>query len=103
MAPGLMSILRGMLGGGERPAEAAASEAVTEYKGFSIRPAPRRESAGWLTAGTITKEFPDGAKEHRFVRADTYSNRDDAVAFCVSKAKQIIDEQGDRMFSSSSR
>ena len=56
-----------------------------------------------MTAGTITKAFPDGAKEHKFVRADTYSNRDDAVAFCITKAKQIIDEQGDRMFTPPSR
>jgi hypothetical protein len=103
MAPGLMSFLRGMLGGGERPPESVAAESATEYKGFSIVPAPRRESSGWLTAGTISKAFPDGAKEHKFVRADTYSNRDDAVAFCVTKAKQIIDEQGDRMFTPSSR
>jgi len=102
MAPGLMSFLRGMLGGGERAPETAAAEA-TEYKGFSILPTPRRESSGWLTAGTITKAFPDGAKEHKFVRADTYANRDDAIAFCVTKAKQIIDEQGDRMFTPSSR
>jgi len=42
MAPGLMSFLRGMLGGGERAPETAAAEA-TEYKGFSIlrRPAAR--------------------------------------------------------------
>jgi len=102
MAPGLMSFLRGMLGGGERAPETATAEA-TEYKGFSIVPTPRRESSGWLTAGTITKAFPDGAKEHKFVRADTYANRDDAIAFCVTKAKQIIDEQGDRMFTPSSR
>jgi len=30
--------------------------------------------------------------------ADTHDNRDDAVAFAITKAKQIIDLQGDRMF-----
>ena len=39
-----------------------------------------------------------GPKQHRFVRADTHQNSDDAVAFAISKAKQIIDLQGDRMF-----
>jgi hypothetical protein len=38
-------------------------------------------------------------KEHRFIRADTYSGREDAIAFTITKAKQIIDHQGDRMFS----
>jgi hypothetical protein len=38
-------------------------------------------------------------KSHRFVRADTHHSRDDAIAFALSKAKQIIDLQGDRIFS----
>ena len=33
-----------------------------------------------------------------FGGADTHHNREDAVAFAISKAKQIIDLQGDRMF-----
>ena len=48
--------------------------------------------------GTIAKDFPEGAREHRFVRAETHPNRDDAAAFAVRKAQQIIDEQGDRLF-----
>ena len=52
----------------------------------------------YQTAGIIEKNFPDGPKQHRFVRADTHHNREDAVAFAITKAKQIIDMQGDRMF-----
>jgi hypothetical protein len=37
-------------------------------------------------------------KTHRFVRADTYNGREDAIAFTIAKAKQIIDQVGDRMF-----
>jgi hypothetical protein len=37
-------------------------------------------------------------KEHQFIRADTHHSRDEAVQFTISKAKQIIDMQGDRMF-----
>jgi hypothetical protein len=32
------------------------------------------------------------------VRADTYDSRDDAISFTISKAKQVIDQLGDRMF-----
>ena len=49
-------------------------------------------------AGIIEKDAPDGIKKHRFVRADTHQNWDDAINFTISKAKQIIDMQGDRMF-----
>jgi len=34
------------------------------------------------------------------VRADTHPSREDAIAFSVSKAKQMIDLQGDRIFAS---
>lgn len=96
MAGGIGGFIRSLFGGGAPAAEPA--EPTTEYKGYLIRPAPQKQANGWLTAGVITKQFPDGAKEHRFIRADTYPGRDDSLAFCVSKARQIIDEQGDRIF-----
>jgi hypothetical protein len=71
-----------------------------EYKGYRIRPAPYATNGQYQTAGVIQKDTPEGVKEHRFVRADTHQNRDDAVDFAISKAKQIIDMQGDRMFAS---
>ena len=79
------------------PAVEPAAEAV-EYKGFRIRPEPYSARGGYQTAGIIEKDFEAGVKEHRFVRAETHPSKDDAVAFSVTKAKQIIDEQGDRLF-----
>ena len=92
---GLMDTLRNLFRSGE-PA-AAAAEAV-EYKGYRITPAPERQPSGWNTAGLIAKTFDDGVKEHRFIRVDTHSSKDDAIAFSITKAQQIIDEQGDRLF-----
>ena len=40
----------------------------------------------------------DGPKQQRFVRAETHPSLDDAVQFAVTKGKQIVDQQGDRMF-----
>ncbi len=71
---------------------------TTEYKGYRIRPAPYRTNGLYQTAGIIEKDAPDGVKTHRFVRADTHHGRDNAIAFTISKAKQIIDMQGDRIF-----
>ena len=56
------------------------------------------EQRNCQTAGTIEKDTPEGVKQHRFIRADTHPSRDDAIAFAISKAKQIIDLQGDRIF-----
>ena len=71
-----------------------------EYNGYRIRPTPYLASGRYQTAGTIEKDAPEGLKQHRFIRADTHPGRDDAIAFTVSKAKQIIDLQGDRIFAS---
>ena len=72
---------------------------AVEYKGYRIRPAPYLANSQYQTAGSIEKDTPEGLKEHTFIRADTYASRDDAITFTISKAKQIIDQQGDRIFS----
>jgi hypothetical protein len=92
---GLMDSLRSLFGSGDK---AAPKHDAVEYQGFMIHPAPQRQAAGWNTAGLITKEYPDGRKEQTFIRVDTHSSQDDAVAFSVIKAQQLIDEQGDRLF-----
>jgi hypothetical protein len=71
---------------------------AVDYKGYRIRPAPYPSGGGYQTAGVIEKHFPDGLKEHRFVRAETHPSRDDAVTFAIAKARQIVDQQGDRVF-----
>jgi hypothetical protein len=72
-------------------------EAV-DYNGYRIRPAPYRVEGGFQTAGVIEKDFPEGTKEHRFVRAEAHPSRDDAATFAIAKGKQIIDQAADRLF-----
>lgn len=100
---GIMGIFSKLFGSGSTADAAAGSgdEGAVEYNGYSIRPAPRRQGSAWLLAGVIAKEFPDGVKEHAYVRADTFAGRDEAVAFAITKGKQIIDERGDRLFETS--
>jgi hypothetical protein len=69
-----------------------------EYNGFRIRPAPYPSGGQYQTAGVIEKDFPDGAKEHRFIRAETHGSKDEAAAFAIAKGRQIIDERGDKIF-----
>lgn len=87
---------------GAEEANAPAAPPV-EYKGYRIKAAPYRANNLYQTAGIIERDTPEGIKTHRFVRADTHPSRDDAITFTVSKAKQIIDLQGDRMFAESDR
>ena len=99
---GLLDNLRNLFGGGDRASGAAAADPV-EYNGFTIRPAPERTAGGWNTAGLIVKDFGEEVKEQAFVRVDTLGDRDAAIAFSITKAKQIIDEQGDRLFETERR
>jgi hypothetical protein len=89
--------LLGRLFGGGSEGEAAPAEAV-EYNGFRIRPAPYASEGQYQTAGTIEKDYPDGTKEHRFVRAERHASKDEAASFSISKGQQIVDERGDKLF-----
>ncbi|MGF6226334.1 hypothetical protein QFZ27_000289 [Inquilinus ginsengisoli] len=97
----MVSFLKSLFGGGKRE-EASSGEVpagpAVEYKGFRIRPAPFQAGGQYQTSGVIEKDFPEGTKTHRFIRADKHGSKDDATAFSVTKAQQIIDEQGDRVF-----
>ncbi|MCB8819568.1 HlyU family transcriptional regulator [Microvirga rosea] len=98
MASFLSDLFSRLVGkGSSQDGEGPSAEPVL-YKDYRIRPAPYSAKGQFQTAGIIEKDFPDGVREHRFVRAETHASRDDAMTFSITKAKQIIDEQGDRIF-----
>ncbi|KLN60158.1 hypothetical protein WH96_13300 [Kiloniella spongiae] len=75
------------------------------YEGCSIVAAPDKADSGqWRLAGYIKKmsdnpDNPDEPEMERFfLRADTFPTREEAVEFTVRKGRQIIDEQGKRLF-----
>ena len=84
--------------GGEGGAKPAKAEPAVEYNGFEIIAEPISGGSQYNVAGIIRKTYPDGIKEHRFIRADTHGGRDEAVSHSVQKARQLIDEQGERIF-----
>ncbi|MBK5957607.1 hypothetical protein CCR97_05205 [Rhodoplanes elegans] len=93
-----MSFWKSLFGGGaSAPASAPRSE-VVEYKGYTIRAEPFQNNGQYQTAGVIEKEIGGVRKEHRFIRADSHAALDDAMSFTLSKARQIVDLQGDRIF-----
>jgi hypothetical protein len=82
-------------GGGSDPAPAPGEE----YKGFVIRATPMSVGSEFQLCGVIEKTIGGEAKIHKFVRADRLSSRDEAVSFALAKGRQIVDEQGDGLFS----
>lgn len=99
-----MSILRKIFGGGGGGDEAAGeptparAEATESYKGFDIAPTPVKEGGQYRLVAMITKEVDGEAKAHRLIRADLFGSSDEAARFAVVKARQVIDEQGERLF-----
>jgi hypothetical protein len=98
------SFLSKLFGGGsgdgsERSAPAARGKPV-EYQGLHICAAPEPAGKQWRLAGVIVKESGDTTLERSFMRADTFSSREEAESFSIRKGQQIIDEQGSRLFAS---
>lgn len=65
-----------------------------DYKGFRITPAPVREGGQFRVGARIEKE----GRRHGLIRADTMASADEAAAVALAKARQVIDEQGERIF-----
>lgn len=94
-----MSFWKSLFGGGSRKDSAPARPVRSaEYNGFRIAAMPYPEAGQFQVAGVISKEIDGIVKERKFVRADRFGSLDDAAEFSLTKARQIIDQQGDRMF-----
>lgn len=90
----LWSRLFGIGGGGTTPDDPEP----TEYEGFLIYPEPVREGSKWRIAARIEKAAGDEIKRHDLIRADTLDSLDEAIDASLRKARQMIDEQGARIF-----
>lgn len=88
-----------LFGGGDAGASVASPQAeAVEYKGFRIVPEPMSTDGQFRVAATISGEVNGEAKTHKLIRADVLRDHDDAVEASLRKAKQMIDEQGARLF-----
>ena len=96
-----MSWLSRLFGGGQtQPPAEPAPAAETEHRGFVIRAEPYKGEGGqYQIAGTIMKVVDGEERLHGFVRADRLSSLEDAAAISLQKGRQIVDEQGEAMFS----
>jgi hypothetical protein len=99
----LMSFLKSLFGlrdKGEAETGAAVAKEI-EHKGFTIQATPYKEGGQFQTSGIVAKEIGGVRKEHRFIRADRFASLDEAVDCSLNKGRQMVDEQGERLFSSS--
>jgi len=95
-----MSFLKKLfgIGGTDNAIETAKPAGEIEHKGFRILATPFKQDGQYQCCGVISKDSDGALKEHRFIRADRFSSLDDAVAIILNKGRQIVDEQGERIF-----
>ena len=97
-----MSFWKKLFGGSGDAAEAGTGQPTAlgheEYKGFLIKAFEMRAGSEYQLAGTIEKDVGGELKTYQFVRADRVSSRDDLVSMALGKGRQIIDEQGEGVF-----
>ena len=93
-----MSFLKSLFGGGKSGAASAAPARTAEHKGFTIEARPFKEGGQFQLCGVIAKTVDGVGKVHRFVRADRFSDLDEAAEITLNKGRQIIDERGEKVF-----
>lgn len=92
-----MSLFSKLFGGGSGSSDATKPQPVT-HQGFAITANPSKEGGRFRVGATITKELGGEVKTHTLIRADTLEDMDTAIEVSIRKAKQMIDEQGERIF-----
>jgi hypothetical protein len=92
-----MSLFGKWFGRGAGATEASAARTV-EHNGFTIEARPYKEGGQYQTAGVVAKDIGGERREHKFIRADRFQSLDEAVEFSLGKGRQLVDEQGERLF-----
>ena len=87
-----MSLLSRLFG--SKPEKPPATPESEEHKGFRITPRPIREGGHYRVSALIEKD----GRRHELIRADTMASLEEAMVLSVAKARQMIDEQGERLF-----
>lgn len=78
------------------PVEDSKPVKSLDYKGFLIEATPYREGREYQLAGVISKD----GKNHKFIRADKFSDKATAAEIALSKGRLIVDQLGEGMFKS---
>jgi len=93
-----MSFFKRLFGTGGDTGSDPKPSAAAEHKGFTIVATPQSEGGQYRLHGTVSKVVDGEQKTHTLIRADLFPDIDQCAEVTVRKAKQVIDEQGDRLF-----
>ncbi|WP_299349738.1 HlyU family transcriptional regulator [uncultured Shimia sp.] len=96
-----MSFLKKLFGGGGNSTQDAPDIEPVDYNGYSIFPEPINEGSVFRISARIEKDIDGEIKTQKLIRADTVNSVEAANDMSVNKAKQVIDERGDKLFEGS--
>ena len=93
-----MSFLKKLFGlGGSAPAAEKPAE-TQDYKGFKIAATPFKADGQWQLCGVVSLEEDGAVREHRFIRADKFSDVEQAREMAFEKGRLIVDQLGRSVF-----
>jgi hypothetical protein len=93
-----LSKLLGLFAGSGSGPQSAVEETQT-YADCTIYATPMREGAQLRLAGRIEKQVDGQVLVRTFIRADVFTDKNDAIDCTFRKARQIIDQNGPSLFS----
>ena len=93
-----MGFFSNLFGGGSSEPKAAPVAATETIDGITVEATPMPEGGQFRLAARLTKEVGGETREHTLIRADLFQSRDEATSMAIQKARQVIKEQGDRLF-----
>ncbi len=96
-----MSFWKNLFGGGGKSDEQSSAPKVLgedTYKGFTIRAMEMKAGSEYQLCGEIEKEIDGEKRVKQFIRADKLSGVEQVSSVAIAKGRQIIDEQGDKIF-----
>ena len=88
----LGSFFKSLLGSSEN--EQVKPTEPIDYEGFAIEAAPIKEDGKYRSAGFISGDLDGETRRIQFIRADQNADLNTAIEHSLSKARQIVDEQG---------
>lgn len=94
-----MSFLKSLFGGRKAADDKPAGPLKSvEHDGFTIHATPYLDGGQYQLCGVVEKEIGGTLRSHRFVRADRFPGAEEAADFTLVKGRQLIDQQGERLF-----
>jgi hypothetical protein len=93
-----MSFLKKLFGLGDSAPAAEKPAETQDYKGFKIAATPFKADGQWQLCGVVTLEEDGVVREHRFIRADKFSDVEQAREMAFEKGRLIVDQLGRSVF-----